>query len=286
MGKAAQNFIAKFLYPPQPPRTIQKIREAVKNELGEIYSAHILRKYVKKWLRYSFKKAWSRPPKYAASATKMSKGWFSAELLKMVHKKQLIFRVDEWSFTRAVKAEYSWLPVGKSSSAINDVQKSSSSLIFSIGSNGQWFGLIKQGTIDSKIFWIFLNLLDKALFVSNRTCQNASFIILDNARIHTSTFSKIVISHLKLRVKYLPPYCPELAPVEHVFRAIKAKLRSRSSIQTTDFNKQPGIETQKEAIDSFSKKTWMNVWVKVIHECFETIKATLKEIEQHNKRIK
>ena len=92
-------------------------------------------------------------------AEQMSKGWFSAELLKMVHKKQLIFIVDEWSFTRSVKAEYSWLPVGKSSSVINDVQKGSSSLIFSIGSNELWFGLIKHGTIDSKIFWIFLNLL-------------------------------------------------------------------------------------------------------------------------------
>ena len=107
IGKTAHNFIAKFLYQPQHSRIIQKTREAVKNELGEIYNAHILRKYVKKWLRYSFKKAWSRPSKYAASATKMSKGWFSAELLKMVHKEQLIFSVDEWSFTRAVKAEYS-----------------------------------------------------------------------------------------------------------------------------------------------------------------------------------
>ena len=204
----------------------------------------------------------------------------------MVHKEQLIFSEDEWSFTRAVKAEYSWLPVGKSSSAINDVQKSSSSLIISIGSNGQWFGFIKQRTIDSKNFWIFLNQLDKALYESNRTYQNASFIILDNARIHTSTFTNIAISHLKLRVEYLPPFCPELAPIEHVFRAIKAKLRSWSSIQATDFNKQPGIETLKEAIDNFSKKTWMNVWVGVTHECFETLKATLKEIEQHNKWIK
>ena len=74
----------------------------------------------------------------------------------MIHnQQQLIFKVDEWSFTIAVKAEYSWLPVGKSSIVINDLWKGSASLIMALGSNGQWFGIIWQGTINSEVFWIF-----------------------------------------------------------------------------------------------------------------------------------
>ena len=196
----AQNFITKFLRPPQPHWTIQKLRKAVSSELGEIYSAYILRKYIKSKLRYSFKKAWSRPPKYAESTTKISKGWFWAELLRIINKEQLIFSADEWSFTRMVIAEYSWLPIGKSSSVINDIWKGSASLILSVGSNGQWFGLIKQGTIDSKIFWIFLKLFEKVVLESCSASRNTPSIILDNARIHTSHFTKSLINQLNLRV--------------------------------------------------------------------------------------
>ena len=226
----AQNFITKFLHPPQPPWTIQKLRKTVSSELGEIYSEYILRKYIKSKLRYSFKKAWSRQPKYAEFTTKISKGWFRAELLRMINKEQLIFSVDEWGFTRMIKAEYSWLPMGKSSSVINDIWKGSASLILSVRSNGQWFGLFKQGTIYSKIFWIFLKLFEKVVLESYSASQNTLSIIIDNARIHTSHFTKSLINQLNLRVKFLPAYCPEIAPVEHVFRAIKTKLRNRCSL--------------------------------------------------------
>ena len=41
IGKAEQNFIAKFLYPHQPPRTIQKIRETEKKLEIDIQCVHI-----------------------------------------------------------------------------------------------------------------------------------------------------------------------------------------------------------------------------------------------------
>ena len=101
--------------------------------------------------------------KYMAPSTKISKGFFWIELLKSIHRQQEIYSVDEWSFTRDVKSEYSWLPVGKSSMVINDLWRGSARRIMTAGSNGKWFGIIRQGTIDSEIFWIFLRLLNKIL---------------------------------------------------------------------------------------------------------------------------
>ena len=135
--------------------------------------------------------------------------------------------VDKWSFTWMVRSEYSWLPVGRSSAVINDIWKESISLIFSDSSNGQWFGVFKQSTIKSNEFWIFLNLLERERLGPNRVCQNAPVIILDNAKTHTSNFTKNLINNIKLKVKHLSPYCPELALIEPVFRAIKAKLRNK-----------------------------------------------------------
>ena len=200
-----------------------------------MYSIHKIKSYLKKTLRYIFKKAWSRPSKYSDPKIKITKGLFCNELLKMIYNQQPIFSFDEWSFTRAVKTEYSWLPVGKSSSVINDFWKGSASLIMASGLNAQWFGEIKIGTVDSRTFNIFLCKLEKIVTETNSTNSWKPVIILDNSKVHTSNYTKTVKSSLKLEVRPVPPYCPEVAPIEHVFRAIKAKLRSRTPLRTIDF---------------------------------------------------
>ena len=149
-----QNFIAEIVSPPQFPMTIQKIRKAVFEKFGKMYSPYIVKEFLKKELRYSFKKSWSRLPKYMTPSIKISKGFFWIELLRSIHSQKEIYSIDEWSFTRDVKWEYSWLPAGKRSMVINDLCKGSASLIMAAGSNGRWFGIIKQGTINSKVFWI------------------------------------------------------------------------------------------------------------------------------------
>ena len=282
ISAGAQKFIAKILEPPKPPTTISEIKTAIYDELGEMYSMHFIKNYLKKVLKYSFKKAWSRPPKYARPEIKRAKGLFWAELLRIINKQQPIFNIDEWRFTRAVKSEYSWLPSGKSSFVINDVWRESVSLIMAAGSTGQWFGVIKHGTIDAHTFWIFLGLFKKLLMETRSTSQKLPVLILDNASIHTSNFTKTAINLLNLKVKQLPPYCPEVAPVEHVFRAIKSKLRNRSSTKAIDFNKLSGIETLKDATEEISKNTWKNVWSEVIRECLEGIKSTAKEFANNN----
>ena len=155
--------IIEVIKPPWAPTTIRRIGKAIFNELGERFSLYTIKTYLKKVLRYNFKKGWSRPSKYCQPNTKIAKGLFWTELLRMIHNKQTIFSVDEWSFTRAVKMEYSWLPIGKSSSVVNNIWKGSASLVFSVGSNSQWFGVIKIGTVDSKVFSIFFALLEKVL---------------------------------------------------------------------------------------------------------------------------
>ena len=138
------------------------------------------------------------------SKTITAKGVFWIELLKSIYKQQVIFSVDEWSFTRAVKAEYSWLPVGKNSVVIYDLCKGSASLIMAKGSDGGWFGIIRQWTIDSKIFWMFLRLLKRILQVTEKSKQKFPTIILDNACIHSSYYTKEVANKLKLDLNFLP----------------------------------------------------------------------------------
>ena len=62
------------------------------------------------------------------------------------------------------------------------------------------------------------------------------------------------MNHIKLKVLYLPPNCPKIAPIEHVFRAIKAKLRNKSSKKTIDFIKKIGVRTRNEISTKLVKR--------------------------------
>ena len=280
----AQRFISETLRPPQFSMTIQKIRKAIFNEFGETYSTYIVKSFIKKTLRFSFKKGWSRPPKYIQPKTIITKGVFWTDMLRMINKQQLIFNVDEWSFTRALKTEYSWLPVGESSMIINDNWKGSASLIMAIGSNSQWFGIIIQKTVNSEVFWIFLNLLKRVLKDTRDKKYKLSLIILDNARIHCSSYTKKIIKYLKFEVKALPPYCPEVTPVEHIFRAIKSKLRSLNSMQTIDFGEQSGVSKIRDCAVDISKYIHKSAWTEVIKEWSNEIKSTMSEITKKNQK--
>ena len=202
-----QNFISELVRPPQFPMTVQRIKKAVFEKFGKEYSSHFLN-FLKRILNYSFKKSRSRPMKYMATSTKFSKWFFWIELLKSIHSQQEIYSVDEWSFTIDVKSEYSWLSVVKSSMVINDLWRGSASLIMAVGSNGKWFGIIRQGTIGSEIFWRFLRLLNKIIQDTEKDQQKNPIIVLDNARIHCSNYIKEIVN--KLELKFLPPYIPEI----------------------------------------------------------------------------
>ena len=168
----------EVIKPPWAPTTIWRISEAIFNELEERCSPYTIKTYVKKVLRYNFKKGWSRPPKYCQPNTKIAEELFWNELLRMIHNKQTIFSVDEWSFSRAMKMEYNWFPICKSSSIVNNIWKGSASLVLSVGSNSQWFWVIKIGTVDSKVFNISLALLEKVLLKTKRNSRSVPVVSL------------------------------------------------------------------------------------------------------------
>ena len=105
------------------------------------------------------------------------------------------------------------------------------------GSDGWWFGIIRQVIIDSKIFRIFLRLLKQILLMKEKNKQKTSIIIVDNACIHSSYNIKEVTNKLKLDLKLFLPYCQEIALVEHIFRAIKSKLRLLISAKVIYFDR-------------------------------------------------
>ena len=78
----------------------------------------------------------------------------------MTLKGDIIINIDESSFDRSLRQNYSWLPKGESNFIINDVYNGKTTLIVGTWNSGQWIGIMTPGTVDSKIFCIFLMILE------------------------------------------------------------------------------------------------------------------------------
>ena len=99
LSSIAKDFIRKYIIPPTTPVTIKKLQKAIRTAVGEEYSMHIVRKYIRDTLKYRSKKGSSRPPKYVSRRIQLVKSLFCTELLSLIYRREIIINVDEWSFT-------------------------------------------------------------------------------------------------------------------------------------------------------------------------------------------
>jgi len=52
-------------------------------------------------------------------------------------------------------------------------------------------------------------------------------LILDNSKAHTADKTKTKARELKIKLVFLPPYSPDLNPVEFIWKSIKREVSAR-----------------------------------------------------------
>jgi transposase len=73
--------------------------------------------------------------------------------------------------------------------------------------------------MNSRLFEFWFVMLLKAI-------PRGSFIILDNATFHRKKILALMAKKAKCRIIFLPPYSPDLNPIEHVWANLKKWLNS------------------------------------------------------------
>ena len=98
------------------------------------------------------------------------------------------------------------------------------SLLMCISSDGIIFHMVKRGAFKATDFVEFL----RSLYNHFEAVRDGEVcLVMDNARIHHARVTQDFLRENDIHHIYLPPYSPDLNPIENVFGVLKARYRSR-----------------------------------------------------------
>lgn len=97
------------------------------------------------------------------------------------------------------------------------------SLVSALSINGVEGSMTMTGPIDTEAFLLFLH---EVLIPNTRVGQ---VIVMDNFSVHHTDDVVNAILSSGLELVFLPPYSPELNPIEHCFSKVKAYLRKAAA---------------------------------------------------------
>ena len=280
LNKIIHQKLIKIIEPPQFQMNINIIHQKLWEEISWEISRKRLRHIMKHQLRYSYIKGDPRPLKVASSKHIMTKGSFWTNYLNFLKDNTFILNIDESSFSRHITRNYSWLPTGSGGPVLNATAKGKWNLVMGVFPNGSWICFLKNDTMSSYEFAVVLFLISKLLKLNSEYSKKTLTILLDNASIHKSSLIFKVIAFLKIKLLFLPPYSPELAAVELLFKGVKSITRKLIKQKLIDFSKEDGAKVIMEASSWISKRYIQSCWISTIIMAKEAIKIALIKSDQ------
>jgi transposase len=98
-----------------------------------------------------------------------------------------------------------------------------------------------EGPVDAEVFTVYLQQ------VLGPQLREGDTLILDNLSTHKIQIVSQLLSDRGVRVRYLPPYSPDLNPIELAFAKLKAHLRQKAARSLDDLH-----SALAAALNSFS----------------------------------
>jgi len=133
--------------------------------------------------------------------------------------KQLVF-VDEMGTNTSLHSLYAWSKRGKRAyCSVSRNRGKNTTLLASMSAEGMGPSIAVVGVVDSQVFEAYL---EQVLVPYLRPGQ---IVVMDNLSAHKGQRVKELIEGASCELLYLPPYSPDLNPIEEAFSKIKSILR-------------------------------------------------------------
>lgn len=201
-----------------------------------------------KWLHrngFSYKKPKGLPYKADAESQKE----FIAEygsLKEEVGDKEPILFMDSVHPTQATKLSYGWIKIGKTKHVETTASRTRLNIVGAIQLSHLCQAITAQyDTINAESI---MNFMDK---IRTHYGSKTVHLILDQAGYHRATLVTEYAEKLNIKLHFLPPYSPNLNPIERLWKVMNEKVRNNRFFK--------GAKDFKEAINSFFEDILPNI---------------------------
>ena len=144
-------------------------------------------------------------------------------------------------------------------------------MVAAITSTGHAFAWNTKGSVDCSIFLEFVNKL--WCFIENWCHSKADkcLFILDNATIHRSRKVINFWKNKSILIAFIPPYTPELAPIEKYFSFLKNVILRKTVGERISWQSARAENVIRKWILEIEKKTIQSFWKTFTYELKEVI---------------
>lgn len=200
-----------------PDLTLRELCEYYEKNFGKKISKSAMDRTLKKMKITRKKKVLCDPEKNTDRVRQLTKEYH--EKIESEDIGKLIF-IDETGTTKNMTLPYGRAPEGKRAVGVRPVSQGRRvSVIGALSPNGLEDCMTFEGTLNGEIFLYYLNnFLCPAL-------KEGQVVITDNAKAHKVGGVKELIESKGAKLIYLPPYSPELSPIELCWSKIKQFLK-------------------------------------------------------------
>jgi transposase len=142
--------------------------------------------------------------------------------------KRLVF-VDEMGTNTSLSPLYAWSRRGeRARCAVPRNRGKNTTLLSSMSVEGMGPSLAITGSVDAQVFEAYL--LERVLLPELRPGR---IVVMDNLSAHKTQKVRELVEGSGCELLYLPPYSPELNPIEEAFSKIKGILR-KAEVRTRE----------------------------------------------------
>ena len=200
-----------------PDSTLAELTLAYQEEFGVSVSAETVRKALKN-MGYTKKKANFRSPKVEREDVIEKQRKF-VETMQDLKAEQIVF-LDESGVNTAMNRKYGWSRRGERVRLLCPKRGKKLTIIGAIALDGVRARRELEGALNGETFKAFLREeLGPKL-------RKGDVVIMDQLSVHKVAGVKEIIAKYGASVLYLPPYSPELNPIEMCWSFLKSHLRS------------------------------------------------------------
>lgn len=178
----------------------------------------------------------------------MRREWRQREIERLAGKR--VFYLDESGVTTALTRVYGRARGGRR--AVGSAPKNYSrqiNIVSALSGDGIAASLLLEGSVSGSVMEAFVREILRPVL------QVGDVVILDNYSVHKTRAVQAEFLAAGVEVCYLPPYSPDLNPIEHCWSKVKTHLRAVEAREHEQFYEEIGIALGK--VTANDAKGWI-----------------------------